>query len=136
MVGIITAVVSLPDDAAAAEAVPRARKKEVDGELEQEGLLRLTSVARPNLIVDGKLDHSATTDGASPLPRNPVAQGPLRVTYEIKTTGRRRRRNWKIPKFWSYSRGRDQDMLVERNAELLKALEHIALRWLYLDPQF
>ena len=33
-------------------------------------------------------------------------------------------------------RGRDQDLLLERNADLLKALEHLALRWLRLDPQF
>jgi spoIIIJ-associated protein len=32
--------------------------------------------------------------------------------------------------------GRDQDLLLERNAELLLAFEHIALRWLWLDPQF
>src|SRR6267143_157802 len=31
-------------------------------------------------------------------------------------------------------RGRDQDVLLERNAELLQALEYIALRWLRLDP--
>src|SRR5207253_75651 len=33
-------------------------------------------------------------------------------------------------------RGRDQDLLLERNAELLQALEYIALRWLRLDPHF
>ena len=33
-------------------------------------------------------------------------------------------------------RGRDQDVLLERNAELLQALEYIALRWLRLDPHF
>lgn len=30
--------------------------------------------------------------------------------------------------------GRDQDLLLERNAELLQALEYLALRWLRLDP--
>jgi spoIIIJ-associated protein len=33
-------------------------------------------------------------------------------------------------------RGRDQELLLERNAELLKALEYIALRWLRLDPHY
>ena len=46
------------------------------------------------------------------------------------------RRSLKIPKFWSIFKGRDQDLLLEHNAELLLALEHIALRWLWLDPQF
>jgi spoIIIJ-associated protein len=32
-------------------------------------------------------------------------------------------------------RGADQDLLLERNAELLLALEHIAHRWLRLDPR-
>ena len=31
--------------------------------------------------------------------------------------------------------GADQDFLLERNAELLLALEHIAHRWLRLDPR-
>jgi spoIIIJ-associated protein len=32
-------------------------------------------------------------------------------------------------------RGPDQDFLLERNAELLLALEHVAHRWLKLNPQ-
>jgi spoIIIJ-associated protein len=32
-------------------------------------------------------------------------------------------------------RGADQDFLLERNAELLLALEHVAHRWLRLNPQ-
>ncbi len=32
-------------------------------------------------------------------------------------------------------RGADQDFLLERNAELLLALEHVAHRWLHLDPR-
>ena len=31
--------------------------------------------------------------------------------------------------------GGDQDLLLERNAELLLALEHVAHRWLRLDPR-
>ena len=31
--------------------------------------------------------------------------------------------------------GADQDLLLERNAELLLALEHLAHRWLRLDPR-
>jgi spoIIIJ-associated protein len=32
--------------------------------------------------------------------------------------------------------GPDKPLLLERNGELLKALEHIAVRWLRLEPQF
>lgn len=31
--------------------------------------------------------------------------------------------------------GRDQDLLLERNAELLQAIEYIAVRWLRLPPK-
>jgi spoIIIJ-associated protein len=31
--------------------------------------------------------------------------------------------------------GPDKELLLERQGELLKALEHIAVRWLRLDPQ-
>lgn len=31
--------------------------------------------------------------------------------------------------------GRDQELLLERNAELLQALEYIGVRWLKLDPK-
>lgn len=31
-------------------------------------------------------------------------------------------------------RGRDEELLLERNAELLHAIEYIALRWLHLPP--
>jgi len=31
--------------------------------------------------------------------------------------------------------GRDQDLLLERNAELLQAIEYIAVRWLRLSPK-
>ena len=33
-------------------------------------------------------------------------------------------------------RGRDQELLLQHNAELLSAIEYIALRWLRLDPHF
>jgi spoIIIJ-associated protein len=33
-------------------------------------------------------------------------------------------------------RGPDQDLLLERNGELLLALEYIGLRWLRLEPRF
>jgi spoIIIJ-associated protein len=32
--------------------------------------------------------------------------------------------------------GRDRDLLLERGAELLQALEYIAVRWIRLDPKF
>ena len=37
--------------------------------------------------------------------------------------------------WWSRFSGADQDFLLERNAELLLALEHVGHRWLRLDPR-
>ena len=92
--------------------------------------------SRPNLIVDGKLDHTATTAELrhciDPLIRN----ARFELAYEIRTTGPAAAAELENPEILVLFRGRDQDLLLERNAELLKALEHIALRWLWLDPQF
>ncbi len=66
------------------------------------------SNSRPNLIVDGKLDHTATTAELRRCIDTLLRKARFELAYDI----------------------------LERNAELLKALEHIALRWLWLDPQF
>ena len=41
-------------------------------------------------------------------------------------------RHWKVPKAF---RGEDEAFLLERNADLLLAMEHLAHRWLKLDPR-
>ena len=69
---------------------------------------------------------------STPCCAKPASSSPTKSS----ATGLPRPRNSKIRKFSSYFKGRDQDLLLEHNAELLKALEHIALRWLWLDPQF
>ena len=37
--------------------------------------------------------------------------------------------------WWSRFSGADQEFLLEHNAELLLALEHVGHRWLRLDPR-
>jgi predicted RNA-binding protein Jag len=96
----------------------------------------LTPVTRANLIVDGKLDHAAITVRAAPLHRHAAAQGRFQLSYEIRTMGPAASAELENPEIVVEFKGRDQDLLLEHNAELLKALEHIALRWLWLDPQF
>ena len=65
-----------------------------------------------------------------------IQKGRFELAYEIKSTGTASTAELENPEILVNFSGRDQDLLVERNAELLKALEHIALRWLWLDPQF
>ncbi len=43
---------------------------------------------------------------------------------------------FEIPEVLVTFRGRDQDLMLEHGAELLHALEYIALRWLHLDPHY
>ena len=60
-----------------------------------------------------------------------VREMDLALEYEITSaTSRQTKRKW--PCVFS---GADQELLLERNAELLLALEHIAHRWLRLDPR-
>src|SRR5260370_41903748 len=94
------------------------------------------SAARTKLIMDGKLDHAATTTELRLCIDTLVRKGRFELAYEIRTTGAAAATELENPEILVLFRGRDQDLLLERNAELLKALEHIALRWLWLDPQF
>ena len=96
----------------------------------------MTSASRPNLIVDGRLDHSATTAELRRCIDTLLRKGGFELAYEIRTTSPAAATELENPEILVLFRGRDQDLLLERNAELLKALEHIALRWLWLDPQF
>jgi spoIIIJ-associated protein len=55
----------------------------------------------------------------------------LEIEYEIQGPGTA----GEEPEVAVNFRGADQDFLLERNAELLLALEHVAHRWLRLDPR-
>jgi spoIIIJ-associated protein len=93
------------------------------------------SASRPNLILNGKLDHAPTTAELRRCIDILLRKGRFELSYEIRTTGPAAA-EFENPEIIVLFQGRDQDLLLERNAELLKALEHVALRWLWLDPQF
>jgi spoIIIJ-associated protein len=94
------------------------------------------SGSRPTLIVDGKLDHTAVTAELRRCLDTLLRNARFELSYEIRSAGPAAPTELENPEILVVFRGRDQDLLLERNAELLKALEHIALRWLWLDPQF
>jgi spoIIIJ-associated protein len=96
----------------------------------------LASVSRPNLIVDGKLDHSATVAELRRCVETLMRKGRFQLSFEIRATAPAASKEFENPEILVEFNGRDQDLLLERGAELLLALEHIALRWLWLDPQF
>jgi spoIIIJ-associated protein len=93
------------------------------------------STSRPILIVDGKLDHQATTAELRHCLDILLRKARFEVSFEIRSAPTAAA-SLENPELVVVFRGRDQDLLLERNAELLKALEHLALRWLRLDPQF
>jgi spoIIIJ-associated protein len=96
----------------------------------------LTPVSRPTLIVDGKLDHPAIVAELRRCIETLLRKARFEVSFEIQTLGSAATAELENPEILVVFKGRDQDLLLERNAELLMALEHIALRWLWLDPQF
>ena len=96
----------------------------------------MTPVSRPNLIVDGKLDHAVVTAELRRAVDMLLQKSRFQLTYEIRSMGPAAAKELESPEIVVEFKGRDQDLLVEHNAELLLALEHIALRCLWIDPQF
>jgi spoIIIJ-associated protein len=96
----------------------------------------LTTASRPNLIVDGKLNHAAITMELSRCLDTLIQKSRFQLTYEIRASGPAASRELENPEIVVEFKGKDQGLLLEHNAELLLALEHISLRWLWLDPQF
>jgi spoIIIJ-associated protein len=96
----------------------------------------LMSVSRPNLVVDGQLDAAAATSELRRCVETLLRKGRFEVSFEIRSIAPAAPAAFENPEVQVVFKGRDQDLLLERNAELLKALEHISLRWLNLDPQF
>ena len=92
--------------------------------------------SRPNLIVDGKLDHAAAAAELRPCLDTLLRKARFQLSYEIRTLAAASAQELENPEMVVEFKGRDQDLLLERNAELLLALEHVALRWLWLDPRF
>ena len=96
----------------------------------------MAPASHPKLIVDGKLDHAATTAELRSCLDTLLRKGRFELSYEIRVTEPAATPDFENPEILVVFKGRNVDLLLERNAELLKAFEHIALRWLWLDPQF
>ncbi len=99
------------------------------------------SAAHPNWSRDGTLDHPSTVAALRACLDALLRETRLELAYEVgaleaavgEPAGQPEFEN---PEIVVTFRGRDLELLLEHNAELLKALEHIALRWLRLEPQF
>jgi predicted RNA-binding protein Jag len=98
--------------------------------------VQLTPATHPKVVVDGKLDHAAATAELRRCLDALLRQGRFELTYEIRATEPAAAADLENPEILVIFKGRQIDLLLEHSAELLKAFEHIALRWLWLEPQF
>ena len=85
-------------------------------------------------ITDGKLDREPLIVELRRYLDTVLAQMKLEVKYEVRQHPANNPDG--EPEIYVELKGRDQDLLLQHNAELLNALEYIAHRWLRLAPQF
>lgn len=86
------------------------------------------------LVRDGKLNREATAAGLRDCLDEILAKACFRLTYKVALPAASD--DLEAPEVVVDFDGPDQELLLEHGAELLKALEYIAVRWLHLDPQF
>lgn len=89
-----------------------------------------------SFVQDGKIDREALATELRRFLDLVLARTRLELAYEVRSQDAAAEAEIENPEVLVLFRGRDQELLLERNAELLKALEYIALRWLRLDPHY
>src|SRR4029077_9160812 len=80
------------------------------------------------------MDHAAITAELRRCIDTLLQLSRFQLTYDIRAMGPAASKEFENPEILVEFKGRDQDLLLEHNAGLLLALEHIALRWLWLPP--
>jgi spoIIIJ-associated protein len=81
-----------------------------------------------------RFDRDAVVAGLHDFLKLVLAQARLDLRYEVRALDPERG-EVEHPEVLVAFSGRDQELLLERNAELLQALEYLAVRWLRLDPK-
>lgn len=85
---------------------------------------------------EGKLDHDAAGGELKRFLDATIGAARFDLRYRIERPEATASPELETPEIVVVFDGPDRDLLLERGAELLKALEYIAVRWLRLDPQF
>ncbi len=88
------------------------------------------------LIVEGRLNRDAVSAALRLCLDRLLPKAHLDLTYEVRFEEASADAGYEHPEVSVIFSGRDHELLLERNAELLQALEYIALRWIRLDPQW
>ena len=85
------------------------------------------------LIKDGYLDRQAAADALKQFLDTTIRAGGFQLNVSVQTVAADASGDAEV---LADIDGRDKDLLLERGAELLKALEHLAFRALRLEPAF
>ncbi|MBI3405673.1 MAG: single-stranded DNA-binding protein [Acidobacteria bacterium] len=85
-------------------------------------------------VEDGKLEREPLIAELRRYLDTVLGQMRLEVKYDLRENAAGNSEG--EPEIFVELAGRDQDLLLQHNAELLNAIEYIAHRWLRLPPQF
>jgi len=89
---------------------------------------------RPAPPGEARLDRPRATEELKRFLEVIRHEGHLAIEYEIRPRAEGEDPS-QTPELAVIFRGADEDLLLERHAELLLALEHLAHRWLRLEPR-
>ncbi len=88
-----------------------------------------------DLVRDGKLDREAVAAELRRCLDTMLRAAHFDLRFRVELPDIRAAAGLEAPEVIVNFDGRDQELLLERGAELLKALEYMAVRWLRLDPK-
>jgi spoIIIJ-associated protein len=90
----------------------------------------------PNYIRDGKLDRIAAAEALQRFLNDSVRAAGLDLKVNVCAVAPNTTNEEGHAEVIADLDGKDKDILLERNAEVLKAIEHLAFRALRLEPAF
>jgi spoIIIJ-associated protein len=88
-----------------------------------------------SLVRDGKLDREAACAALRRCLEAILRPAHFQLSFTVDIAPQTESDNLEAAEIVVNFDGPDKALLLERNGDLLKALEHIAVRWLRLDPQ-
>jgi|SRR5690348_134227 len=89
-----------------------------------------------SVVRDGKVDREAAAAEIKRYLDTILRAGRFHLSYRVDIAPATGAGDLETAEVVVNFDGPDRGMLLERNGDLLKALEHVAVRWLRLEPQF